>query len=140
VRAELAVGDHRTQRLDNDTGAEQGGDVGGVVWRGDFDDLQAAQAFGGDETEDFKCLARQEAARFGPAGAWNEAAIDRVDVERDVNGVGIFPGQFKRDLGGLFQADLQRLSGRLCCAGDRLRRPRVVPASRRFQVAPDSWD
>ena len=51
-------------------------------------------------------LARQEAAGLRPAGAGHEAAIDRVDVERDVDRVGVLPGELERDLGGLLEADL----------------------------------
>ena len=45
VLAELAVRDHRAERLDHDADAEQRGDVRGVVRRADLDHLQAAQPF-----------------------------------------------------------------------------------------------
>ena len=81
-------------------------DVGGVVGRRDLDHLQAAHAFRGDQAQELERLARQEAAGLGPAGAGHEAAIDGVDVEGDVDRVGVLPGQLQRDLGGLLQPHL----------------------------------
>src|SRR4051794_17351828 len=85
LRPELAVRDHGAERLDDDADADQRGDVGGVVrWR-DLDHLEPAQPLRRHQPEEFQRLARQEAARLRPAGAGDEAAIDRVDVEGDVD-------------------------------------------------------
>ena len=73
---ELAVRDHRAERLDHDAHAEQRGDVGGVVGRRDLDHLEPAQALRRDQAEELQRLARQEAAGLRPAGAGDEAAID----------------------------------------------------------------
>ena len=51
-------------------------------------------------------LARQEATRLRPARAGHEPGVDRVDVERQVDGAGPLPGDFQRDLDGLVDPDL----------------------------------
>src|SRR5438552_13056359 len=85
VAAELAVRHHGAERLDHHPYADQRRDVGRVVRRRHLDDLEAAEAFGRDEAEKLQRLARQETAWLRPAGAGHEAAIDRIDVERDID-------------------------------------------------------
>src|SRR5579871_659476 len=91
VAAELAMRDHGAQRLDDDAHADQRRDVRRIVRRRYFYDLKAAKTFGGNEPQDLQRLARQESARLRPARSRNEAAIDRVNVEGDVDGVSVLP-------------------------------------------------
>src|SRR4051812_17964964 len=64
VLAHFAVGDQRAQHIDDDTHAEQRGDVRSVIGRRDLDHLETAQALGRHLTDQAQYLARQEAARL----------------------------------------------------------------------------
>ena len=48
----------------------------------------------------------KEAARLRPSGSRHEAAIDGIDIEGNVDSIGVLPGELKRDLRGLLQAEL----------------------------------
>ena len=140
VAAELAVRDHRAERLDHHAHAEQRGDVGGVVRRRDFHHLQPAQAFGRHQPQNLQRLARQEAARFRPAGAGHETAIDasrrrtrcrprrRPSTPVPARSRRSFPARSSR---------CRRWSAHWCCACAPPARRSAAPASRRCRAAPD---
>ena len=107
VLAELAVRDHRAERLDDDAHAEQRGDVGGVVGRRDLDHLQAADALGAATSpRSFSASRGRKPPGSGQPVPGTKPQSMAVDVEGDVDRVGVLPGEFERDLGGLLEADL----------------------------------
>ena len=126
------------EHLDDDADADQRGDVGGVVGRRHLDDLERRRRLrAATRPEDLQRLARQEAAGLRPAGAGHEAAVDAVDVEGDVDRVGVLPRELERDLGGLLEAELLDVADGqdIGLALARLRRRRrAAPASRRCRA------
>jgi hypothetical protein len=92
------MGRQRAERLDHHANPHQRGDVRGIVGRRDLDDLKPANALRADQAQQLQGLARQETAGLRPAGAGNKAAIDRIDIERNIDGVGVFLGKVERDL------------------------------------------
>ena len=139
--AELAVRDQRAQRLDDNAHAQQRRNVGRVIRRRDLDNFEPADALRDHKPEELQRFTRQKAAGLGPTGAGHEPAIDRVDIERDVDRVGVLPGELERDLGRSFPVPASRCrrwSARWSRAFSPPARRRAAPANRRCRAGRDS--
>ncbi len=139
--AELAMGDQRSSALTT-TWTPISAVMSEVSEGGETSTTSNPHgALRADQAEQLQRLARQEAAGLGRAGAGHEAAIQRVHVEGNINGVGALPGQLQRDLRRLLDAEAarcRRWSARWRCAGGRPGRPRAALASGRCRAAPGS--
>src|SRR4051812_15487822 len=104
--AEVALLHHRAEHVHDRAAAELSGHVGDVVRRRDLDDLHPADALAGDHAQRLQGFAGQKTARLRRARARHEAGVDRVDVERQEDGLRVLPGVLQRDLDRLLDAEL----------------------------------
>src|SRR5262249_494620 len=98
----MAMGHERADDIEDDAASQLRRIVVDVVGRRDLDGLHAAQSLSGNGVNHLQRFSWQEAARLGRAGPRREARIDRVDIERQIDGLATLPGHFESDLGGLF--------------------------------------
>src|SRR5580700_11638006 len=83
------TGPHQaTERVANDAGGDQGGDLGIVVGRRALDHLDAGQGSFGDELDELEHFPGQEPTRLGPTGPGDEGGIQAVDIEGQPDGLG----------------------------------------------------
>mmetsp|Transcript_10323 Transcript_10323/g.34163 ORF Transcript_10323/g.34163 Transcript_10323/m.34163 type:complete len:211 (-) Transcript_10323:667-1299(-) len=106
VGTHLAVADERAQDVDGDAQRHQRRDVGAVVRGRHLHHLHSTESFGCDEADHLEGLAGQQAARLGPACAGDEAGLDDVYVEREVDGVASIPRPRQRHLDHLGRPEL----------------------------------
>src|SRR5260221_1102707 len=79
--------DHFAEEFFEDFGGDGGGEAGGVVHRIEFDEVSADDR-AGERVKVADGFARGEAAGFPVGDARGEGGIERVHVERDVDGAG----------------------------------------------------
>jgi len=140
VAAKLAMGDHRAEGFHHNPHTDKRCYVRRVIrWR-HFDNFKAADCLRRQRGQEFSApRAAKKPPGSGQPVARHEAAINRVDVEGDVDRVGVLPGEFQRNLSRLVEADLldvvdgQDIAAALCAPPARRR---AALASRQCQAAP----